>query len=176
MDLKTLKLRWAWTSAGALVMIGLLGWVGAPLDAAKYNILCLEFAPTAADVRRVVGAWSGAGALGAAGWLLALDYLFMPLYGFALFYGTRAARESFAPKGSRFHGILTAAAVLPLVAAGLDAVENLLEARMIFGGLAPDISGVAFAVSVIKTILIVVGLAGSVAGIAGWRMGRLRAV
>lgn len=176
MDLKTLKRRWAWTSAGAFVMICLLLWVGAPLDAAHYNILCLEFAPTAADVSRVVAAWSDAGALSAAGWLLALDYIFMPLYGFALFYGTRAARESFASVGSGVYGILTFAAFLPLVAAGLDAIENLLEARMIFGGFAPDISGVAFAVSVIKTILIVVGLAGSVAGIAGWRMGRLRAV
>jgi hypothetical protein len=176
MDLKTLKFRWVWTSVGALIMIGVLGWVGAPLDAAGYGILDLEFARNAADVSTIVGAWSSAAVLGAAGWLLVLDYIFMPLYGLALFHGTRAARESFAPLPGRLYRILTVAAALPLVAAGLDAIENLLEARMIFGGLTPDISGLAFAISVTKFILIAVGLAGSIAGIAGWLKGRLRSV
>ena len=69
-------------------------------------------------------------------------------------------------EGSGGLGAVSAGISEPIV----DAVENVLEARMIFGGLTPDISGVAFAVSVIKTILIVVGL---LVAFVGWKLVKL---
>jgi hypothetical protein len=175
MDIRTLKSRWGWTTLLTFVAMAVLGYVGERIKAASgFGIFDLEFATTAEHVSKIVAAWQSTGVADEAGFMLGFDYLFMPLYGLALFYGVLAAREAFARSHGVLRRILTGAAIAPLVGAGLDAVENLLEARMLFVGLEPDLTRLAYTVTVIKFFLIIVGFIAALAGVWGLVTRRLK--
>jgi hypothetical protein len=176
MDIKLLRSRWGWTTLSAVLTGGVLAWVGGRLTAATcLGILDLEFATTKVRVEEILAAWRTAGVIEEAGFMVGFDYLFMPFYGLALFYGALAAREAWA-RSPRTRQLLMAAAIAPLIAAGLDAVENILEARMLFVGLDPDISGFAYAVTIIKFALAGMGLAAALAGLVAMWTGKLPSV
>lgn len=169
MDIKRLKARWGWATLLTLVSAAVLGWIDARVKAASgVGIIDLEFARTSADADAIIGAWRAAGVDDEMSFLMGFDYVFMASYGFALFYGALAAREAFAP-GAR---LLTMLAFAPLAAAALDVVENALEARMMF--VAADVTAIAYPVTMVKFAGVFIGLALTLAGIAGLVMGRLK--
>jgi len=170
-----LKARWAWTSVLAITVGLLLAAVDARIKAASgYGILELEFVNTAAQVNAMTAAWANAGVEGEMGFLMGLDYLYMPAYGFSLFYGALACREAFAKTPGRARGLLTVAAFAPLAGAGFDVFENAFEARMLFSGATDQIAALTYAITMAKFVLIVVGLVLALAGLTGLFMGRLK--
>ncbi len=174
MDIKALKARWGWTTLLTFVVMAVLGYVDARVKAASgVGVLDLEFSKTAAEVEAILGAWRAAGVDDEMAFLLGLDFLYMPAYGFALFYGTLAAREAFAPSGT-LRRILTAAAFAPLIGAGLDVFENASEARMLFVGVDPTLVCATYYVTLVKFAAIFVGLAAALLGVAGLAVGRLK--
>jgi len=174
-DTARLKARWAWTTALAITVMLVLAGLDARIKAASgYGILDLEFVRTAAEVNTITAAWAGAGMLAQMGFLMGLDYLYMPAYGFALFYGSLAAREAFARSPGARRRILTLLAFAPLAGAAFDVVENALEARMLFSGATDPIAGLAYTTTMTKFVLIDIGLVLSVAGLIGLFMGRLK--
>ena len=135
-DNTRLRARWGWTTVLALTVMAVLGGLDAQIKAASgYGILDLEFTSAASGVNAIMSAWDQAGMLAQMGFLMGLDYLYMPAYGFSLFYGSLAAREAFAKDGAA-RRILTVLAFAPLLGAGFDVIENALEAKMLFTGAA----------------------------------------
>jgi hypothetical protein len=57
--------------------------------------------------------------------------LFIPLCGAALFYSGVIIVEAFAPSAGRLRRILAMAAFAPVMAAGLDVIENALHVTML---------------------------------------------
>ena len=173
-DNTRLRARWGWTTVLALTVMAVLGGLDAQITAASgYGILDLEFTSAASGVNAIMSAWEQAGMLAQMGFLMGLDYLYMPAYGFSLFYGSLAAREAFAKDGAA-RRILTVLAFAPLLGAGFDVIENALEAKMLFTGATDPMASLAYASTLVKFALIAIGLALSVAGLAGLLTGRLK--
>lgn len=175
MDLKTVKARWGWATLLTLIVGAALGYMDGRVKAASgYGILDLEFVNTAEAVATITGAWQAAGVADEMGFLLGLDYLYMVSYGFALFYGSLAAREAFAKSPGPLRSILTVLAFAPLAGAALDVIENAGEARFLFVGVQPDIAYAIWCVTLVKFAGVLIGLALALAGVAGLLMGRLK--
>ena len=173
-DVSRLKKRWLWTTLLTFILLAVLGGLDAQIKGASgYGILDLEFTSTAAGVNAIMSAWAQAGMLAQMGFLMGFDYLYMAAYGFSLFYGALAAREAFA-KSASARRILTFLAFAPLAGAGLDVVENALEARMLFHGATEPLAGITYSVTMVKFALIAIGFALALAGLAGLLTGRLK--
>lgn len=174
-DLGRLKRNWGVASVLAIAIGVLLQWVDMRLIAAtEAGILDLEFARTGEAAFVIIEAWKRAGVAGEAGFLLGLDYLYMPAYGFALYFGGVAAREAFARTPGVLRTLFSILAAAPLLAAGLDVVENAGEVHMLFIGPEPEVQPVLWWFTVAKFALVTVGGLGALAGLAGLFMGRLR--
>lgn len=102
-------------------------------------------------------AWREGAAMARAGFNLGLDYLLMPLYAASLFYSGVIVMEGFALKG-RLRRLLSMAALAPVVAAGLDALENALQLHMLWNGPTDGLAGIAHTVSSAKWAGLIVGL------------------
>ena len=100
-------------------------------------------------------AWREGGAMARAGFNLGLDYLLMPLYAAALFYSGVIVMD--APQG-RLRRLLSLAALAPVVAAGLDGLENALQLNMLWNGPSDGLAGLARTVSSAKWAGLVMGL------------------
>lgn len=168
MSVKTLYFRWAWTTLGGVVVFGVLAYIDLKLKAETgYGTVDLQKVWTAAGVRTVTAAWLAPRAAGMAGFNLGFDYLFMPLYGFAFYYGTLAARRAFAPKPGIAHRIVTFTAAVPLAGAICDAVENALETAMFVGQPTDQLASIAFMATSAKLICFYAGAAMSLLGAIG---------
>ncbi len=96
---RSLNRRWAWTSLCAIGAFAVLAILDTRLKSATgFGTADLQRATTVDDVNLILVAWSTSRSAILAGFNLGFDYLFMPLWGFALFYGGLAARERFAPE------------------------------------------------------------------------------
>lgn len=174
-DNTRLRARWGWTTVLAFTVMAVLGGLDTQIKTASgYGILDLEFVNTGAAVSAIMAAWADAGVLAQMGFLMGLDYLYMPAYGFALFYGVLAARESFAKAPGTARRILTLLAFAPLLGAGFDVIENALEAKMLFTGATDQLAALAYATTLAKFALIAIGMALSLVGLAGLLTGRLK--
>ena len=103
-------------------------------------------------------AWGVKAYLSRAGFLLGFDYLFMPLYAAALFYSGVIVADAFSLAGSSFRRILTMAALAPVLGAGLDAVENLLQLTMLWNRPTDALAQMASTVSTAKWVGVGMGL------------------
>lgn len=174
-DIRSLRARWGWASLLAVLSFAVMAWLdGVAKRQSGFGVLDLQFAGNAENARNVLEAWAGNNLTPAIGFSLGFDYLFMPLYGFALLYGAMAAREAFAPREGPFRGALGILLWAGPVAALLDAVENAIHAGMLFGWLSPALTAAQYPVTLGKWALVVVGLVMSLAGVAGLVSGRLR--
>ena len=108
------------------------------------------------------------------GFSLGVDYLYMLLYAFALFYGAVAAREAFAREPGGLRRFLTLAACAGPVAALIDVVENAIHAGMLFGTMGPDAVSLSYPITLGKWALVVVALLLALAGLVGLLTGRLK--
>ncbi len=157
MTIKRQTLRWAVTSILAIAAFAVLIWLDTRLKTETgYGTLDLQKAGTADAVNRILFAWRLQSQAVLAGFNLGFDYLFMPLWGFAFYYGGLAARDAFAPRW--FSRIAMLIAAIPLAGAALDMAENGMEAWMLVNGATDPFAGWAFAVSSVKNMTFVIGI------------------
>jgi len=165
---RSLNRRWAWTSILAIGALAVLGVVDTRLKSATgFGTADLQRATTAQDVEPILVAWSMSRSAILAGFNLGFDYLFMPLWGFALFYGGLAARERFAPKPGQWRRILGFLCAVPLAGMLLDAAENAIELGWIINGVTDQTVMIGSTVTAAKWLCVFIGLAVSLAALAG---------
>jgi hypothetical protein len=151
--------RWAWTSAAAILVLLPLIWLDRTLSAATgAGILALQQAAGGADVRFILDRWQDQQDASLAGFLVGLDFLFIPLYAAALYYGAVVARETFAPDFGLWRRFLDALTAVPLLAAAADVAEDILEVVMLRSGPSDALVALAGTATAIKNAGIAAGL------------------
>jgi hypothetical protein len=165
---RSLNRRWAWTGICALGAFAVLAVLDTRLKSATgYGTADLQRAASVDDVNLILVAWSTSRRAILAGFNLGFDYLFMPLWGFALFYGGLAARERFAPRPGTARRIWMFLSAVPLAGMLLDAVENATELGWIMQGVTERTVMIGSTATDAKWLCVIVGLALSLAGLAG---------
>ncbi|HVZ69277.1 MAG TPA: hypothetical protein VG891_07415 [Rhizomicrobium sp.] len=167
-SVRSLNRRWAWTSVCAIGAFAVLAILDTKLKSATgYGTADLQRATTANDVNLILVAWSTSRPAVLAGFNLGFDYLFMPLWGFALFYGALAARERFAPNPGKRRRVLGFFCAIPLAGMLLDAAENAIELGWILRGATGTDVLIGSTVTDAKWLCVIVGLVLSIAALAG---------
>ncbi len=104
---KALNARWAWTSGMAIVLLLVLNLLDGALKAKTgFGTVSLQGIGSGWSIRLIVDHWTSPPDAVLAGFLLGFDFLLIPLYGAALFFGSLAAIDRFAPKSGRLQRIL----------------------------------------------------------------------
>jgi len=159
MTVKQLHRRWAITTVLAIIAFAILAYFEARLTAASgQNIRALQFVNTADGFSTIFGAWIARPNAAMAGFSLGFDYLFMPLYAFAFYYSGLIVRERFTPKPGTPRRLMQLVAAIPLAGALADAVENGLEAHMLFSGPTDHLANIAYTATNAKMICFYIGL------------------
>ena len=168
MKVNAIHFRWAWTTAAALLCFAVLVVVDLKLKSESgYGAVDLQKGMTAGAFQIVIAAWSSPRHAAMAGFGLGFDYLFMPLYGLAFYYGTLAARDAFARNLGLFRRLLTLIAAVPLAGAVFDAAENALETNMLFNGPTDLMALYAYTATTAKFVCFYIGLGMSFLGVIG---------
>ena len=168
MKVNAIRFRWAWTTLGGLACFAVLAAIDLKLKAESgFGAVDLQHAQTAGDVQRIAMAWQSPRHAAMAGFGLGFDYLFMPLYGFAFYYGTLMARDAFAPATGAIRRLLTMLAAVPLAGAIFDAIENALETYMLVNGPAEPLALYAYTATGAKMVCFFIGLVMMLIGIMG---------
>jgi hypothetical protein len=162
-------------STTAAVVVGLALAAASPewQRAGLPGIVVLEWQTTGEAMRGVVAAWKAAGLDWLAAFAMGLDYLFMPAYAAALYFGALAGRAGFAPAAGPLATGFGAAARLAVAAPLLDAVENAVEMWVAFGDGPDAVVPVAVTATALKWIAIALAALAWAAGIAALLRGRL---
>jgi hypothetical protein len=156
---QVLARRWLYSTLAATLLLGVLSFLDFRLkQLSGYGTSDLQSFVSGAQFETVFRSWGVHAWLARAGFNLGLDYLFMPLYGFAFFYSGIIVCDAFAPRPGLVRRILALAAIAPVVAACLDAVENALEMQLMIGGPTDTLARIAFTVSTAKMAGIYIGL------------------
>lgn len=168
MNIKTLYARWAWTTLAAVLVFAVLAYVDLKLKAETgFGTVDLQKVWTAEGVSRIAATWFARRDALMAGFNLGFDYLFMPLYGFAFYYGTIAARQRFTPRLGTMHRLMTVIAAVPLAGALFDCAENALETYMVVAQPTDHLASIAYAATTAKLVCFYVGLFMSAVGLMG---------
>ena len=165
---RSLNRRWAWTSLCAIGAFAVLAILDTRLKSATgFGTADLQRATTVDDVNLILVAWSTSRSAMFAGFNLGFDYLFMPLWGFALFYGGLAARERFAPHTGTVRRLLSFLCAVPLAGMLLDAIENATELGWVTQGVTERAVMIGSTATDAKWLCVFIGLALSIAALAG---------
>jgi hypothetical protein len=165
---KALNARWAWTSAAAVAALAVLSLTDTILKAKTgYGAVDLQNVPTGWGIRWIADHWTSPPDSALVGFGLGFDYLFMPLYAAALFYGAIAARERFAPKPGGARRIMALLAMAPVAGALFDACENALQMVMLTNGPSQTLATLAAEATTAKFAGVFVGLALTLAAVVG---------
>jgi hypothetical protein len=165
---KALNARWAWTSAAAFAALAVLVLLDTYLRAKTgYGAADLQGVPEAWGIRLIANHWADPADAALAGFGLGFDYLFMPLYGAALYFGAIEARERFASKPGARRRIMALLAMAPVAGALFDACENALQMVMLTHGPSQTLASLAAEATTAKFVGVAVGLALSLAAVAG---------
>ena len=168
LSVKALNARWAWTSAAAFAAFVVLNLIDTILKARTgVGAADLQNVPTAWGIRWIMDHWASPPDSVLVGFALGFDYLFIPLYAAALYYGAVSARERFAPKPGRAQRIMAAAAMAPVAGALFDACENVLQMVMLTTGPSQLLATLAVEATTAKFAGIAVGLALTAAAVVG---------
>jgi hypothetical protein len=175
----TLTRNWLWSTLATVLVGGILGVLDTRLKLLTgAGTADLQDFNTAAQFAVAFHAWGVHGYLARAGFNLGFDYLFMPLYAVAFFYSGILTMETFAPRPGLLRRLLTLAAMAPVVAAGLDAVENAAELALLWNGPTDSLAATAHMVSTAKWIGIAIGFAlllgALLARVQAWQKSRLK--
>ncbi len=159
MKVNAICFRLSWTSLGAIACFAVLAALDLKLKAESgYGAVDLQKSASPGALQSVIAAWGSVRHAAMAGFGLGFDYLFMPLYGFAFYYGTLAARDAFVTKSAILRRLLTFLAAVPLVGAVFDAVENALESWMVFNGPTSPLALYAYSATMAKFVCFYIGL------------------
>ena len=165
---KALGARWAWTSGAAIVLLVVLNLLDGILKAKTgYGTVSLQGVSSGWGIRVIVDHWTSPPDSVLAGFLLGLDFLFMPLYGAALFFGSLAAIDRFAQRSLRLRRIMTLLALAPIGAAICDGIENVLQFYMLTHASTDTMASFALEATAAKWLGIAIGLVLSLAALAG---------
>ena len=163
---KALNARWAWTSAAAVAALLALNFAEMILKARTgYGTVDMQGVSTGWGIRLIADHWTSPPASALAGFNLGFDYLFMPLYGASLYFGSIVARERFAPKPGAWRRIMALLAMAPVAAALCDACENGLEIAMLVSGPTDLLAGLALQATAAKYAGVLIGLLLSLAAL-----------
>ena len=163
---KALNARWAWTSAAAVAALLVLNTVDMILKARTgYGTVDMQGVATGWGIRLIADHWTSPPDSALAGFNLGFDYLFMPLYGAALYFGSIVARERFAPKPGAWRRIMALLAMAPVAAALCDACENALEITMLTRGPTDLLAGLALQATAAKYAGALIGVLLSLAAL-----------
>jgi hypothetical protein len=155
----TLNRQWLVSTLLALVVYAVLASLDVRLKALSgVGTFDLQQLASGIQYEAAFHAWGVRGYLARAGFNLGFDYLFIPLYGVAMFYSGVIVMEAFAPAGSRLRRILSMATLAPVVAAGLDVIENALQFAMLVGGPSDSLAQTAHILSTAKLAGLLIGL------------------
>lgn len=172
---KALTARWAWTTGVAVALLILLNLLDGVLKARTgYGTMNLQGVETGWDARVIADHWTSPPDAALAGFLLGLDYLFMPFYAAALFFGSLAALDRFAPRPGQRRRIMTLLALAPVAAAICDALENALDLMMLTHAATDTMASFALEATAGKYLGILIGVILSLAALAGriWKRER----
>lgn len=168
MKVNLIYFRWAWTTLLAVLCLGVLAALDLKLKGESgHGVVDLQKVWTAGAAQDIIAAWSSPRRGAMAGFGLGFDYLFMPLYGFAFYYGTLAAREAFAGNSRLLRRLFNFAAAIPLAGALADAVENALEFQMVMNGATSPIALYAYTATTAKFVCFYIGLGFTLLGLLG---------
>ena len=154
------RARFFWPLLGlTLLLMAVFAVTGAPLttEAAPYGVVSFELAGTLENAQRILASWDVETQLRAA-FGLGLDYLFMAVYAGTLALGIGMAAGSLRCTGwplARWGNALSWGVIL---AAGLDAVENIALLTLLWGTLANPWPALARWCALPKFALIFAGL------------------
>jgi hypothetical protein len=159
--------RFFWPLLGlTLLLIVVFGVTGAPLttEAAPYGVVSFELAGSVENMHRILNSWDTNTQLRAA-FGLGLDYVFMPVYAFAIAFGCgiafRALQRNRWPLAK--YGNLLAWGVI--LAALLDVIENIALTKVIFGAVVSPWPEIARWCAIPKLGLIFIGIVYLVYGV-----------
>jgi hypothetical protein len=127
----------------------------------------LQGVGTGWGIRQIVDHWTSPPDAVMAGFLLGLDFLFIPLYGAALFFGAVAAIERFAPHGGSLGRILSLLALAPVGAAICDGLENILQLHMLTHASTDMMASLALEATAAKWLGVAIGVLLSLAALVG---------
>lgn len=165
---KALNARWAWTTAAAVVVLLVLNVVDSELQTRTgYGTVSMQGVSTGWGIRVIADHWTSPPDAVLAGFALGLDYLFIPLYGAALFFGALAAVDRFAPKPGRRRRIMILLALAPIGAAICDVIENGVELLMLTRTATNTLASIALEATAAKYLGVLIGLVLSLAALAG---------
>jgi len=165
---KALNTRWALTGGAAIVLLAVLCLLDSVLKAKTgFDTFALQGIGSGWGIRVIVDHWLSPPDAVLAGFLLGLDFLFIPLYGAALFFGALAAIDRFAPPGGRLRRIMTLLALAPIGAAICDAIENMLQLYMLTHASTDMMASVALEATAAKWVGVAIGLVLTLAALAG---------
>jgi hypothetical protein len=172
---KALNARWAWTSAAAIAALVVLNFADTMLKSRTgYGTVDMQGVGTGWGIRVIADHWASPPDATLAGFGLGFDYLFMPLYGAALYFGSIVARERFAPKPGIRRRIMALLAMAPVVAALFDACENTLEIMMLTGTPTDALAGLALQATAAKYVGVLIGLLLSLTALVGLLLSALK--
>jgi hypothetical protein len=165
---KTLTARWAWTTVAAIVLFAILYLLDMALKAKTgYGTASLQGIGSGWGIRVIVDHWTSPPDAVMAGFLLGLDFLFIPLYGAALFFGSLAAIERFAPRPGKLQRIMSRLALAPIGAAICDAIENVLQLYMLTHASTNTMASFALEATAAKWLGVAIGVLLSLAALVG---------
>lgn len=165
---KALNARWAWTSVLAVAMLIVLYLLDSELKGRTgYGTADMQLVSSGYGLRIIVDRWISPPNMSLAGFLLGLDYLFMPIYGAALFFGALAALDRFAPKPGNLRRLMTRLSLAPIGAALCDAIENGLQIYMLTHTPTNLLASFALEATAGKWLGVLIGLILSIAALIG---------
>lgn len=165
---KALNARWAWTSGAAIAALVALNLLDTILKVRTgYGVADLQGVTTGWGLRVIIDHWTSPPNAALAGFGLGFDYLFMPLYAAALYYGGIIATERFAPRPGHRHRIMTFLAAAPIAGALFDACENALQLYMLMHSPNDTMAILAAEATTAKFAGVVIGLVMTILALLG---------
>jgi hypothetical protein len=143
--------------------------------AAPKGIISFEFAGNVDRAGEIVQSWQGAPAP-FAGFSLGIDYLYMVAYATTIGWACIWASRMLETRGWPFATLGILLAWGQMVAAGLDALENVALLILLLVRIAAPWPQVAWTAAALKFALILAGLLYSVFGVGAWLAGRTKQV
>lgn len=127
-----LNTYWAWTAGVALVLLVVMQLLDHWLKVRTgYGTQDMQFIGSGYELRLLMDHWVRPPDMALVGFLLGADFLFMPVYGAALFFGALVALDRFAPGRGSWRQLLTRLTLAPIGAVLCDAIENALQITML---------------------------------------------
>jgi hypothetical protein len=165
---KALNTRWAWSGVAAILLLAGITQLDSILRAKTgFGTADLQGVSSGYGIRSIADHWTSPPDAVLAGFCLGLDYLAIPLYGAALFFGSAAAIVRFAPSRGGLNRILSLLSLAPVGAAISDGLENALQLYMLTHASTNTMASLALEATAAKWLGIAIGLALTLAALVG---------